>query len=174
MRRSGRVNQLTAGEVPIRPLLSVFPSATRFCPARHTTGTHQLASGRSCTRTSRFLFSFISPPSPSPLLASSSSSSYPFRPRSARADREPTFLSSGFLNDRRALARLSSPMILIDASVLLVLDRYDSRRIVAKLVNSRMYVKIRKDKRNRISYISDLSSYIFGLSSYKFISALYF
>ena len=97
MRRSGRVNQLTAGEVPIRPLLSVFPSATRFCPARHTTGTHQLASGRSCTRSapdqsSPFLFYSSS------LLASSSSSSHPFRPRWARADREQsTFLSSGFL-----------------------------------------------------------------------------
>ena len=51
MRRSGRVNQLTAVEVLIRPLLfESFPSATRFCRARHTTGTHQLASGRFCSR----------------------------------------------------------------------------------------------------------------------------
>lgn len=118
MRRSGRVNQLTAGEVPIRPLLSLFfPSATRFCPARHTTGTHQLASGRSCTRSGPvlppLLFYFSLSLSPFSSLRSSSHSSS----RWARADRESTFLSSGFLNDRRRVAHLFAPMILIDASL---------------------------------------------------------
>ena len=100
MRRSGRVNQLTAAQVLIRPLLfESFPSGTRFCRARHTTGTHQLASGRSLGPVVSFSLSLS-------LSFSYLDSSFlvPFPPASLRwyPTHPATFvlLSSGFLNDR--------------------------------------------------------------------------